>query len=56
MKKPNETATLKEAIALLKLKQAEDLLQLKDQYYYTYESLKPVNLIKKCIWSNGHYI
>ncbi len=46
MKKPNATATLKEAIALLKLKQAEDLLQLKDQYYYTYESLKPVNLIK----------
>jgi hypothetical protein len=47
MKKFNETATLKEAIVVLKLKQAEDLLQLKDQYYHTYESLKPINIIKK---------
>ena len=46
MKKQQETEILKEAIALLKLKQAEDLMQLKDQYYDTYESLKPVNLIK----------
>ena len=47
MKKRNETETLKEAILVLKLKQAEYLLQLKDQYYYTYESLKPINIIKK---------
>ncbi|MFV8355891.1 hypothetical protein ACNQGB_06885 [Flavobacterium sp. XS1P32] len=46
MKKQQETEILKEAIALLKVKQAEDLMQLKDQYYDTYESLKPVNLIK----------
>jgi hypothetical protein len=24
-------------------------MQLKDQYYHTYESLKPVNLIKKML-------
>ena len=47
MKKQNETEALKEAIAILKLKQAEDLVQLKDQYYYTYESLKPINILKK---------
>lgn len=47
MKKQNETEILKEAIALMKLKQAEDLVQLKDQYYYTYESLKPINILKK---------
>lgn len=47
MKNLDETASLKKAITILKLKQAEDLLQLKDQYYYTYESLKPVNIIKK---------
>ena len=46
MKNSNHTETLKEAIEILKLKQAEDLLELKDQYYYTYESLKPVNIIK----------
>ena len=47
MEKRNETETLKEAILVLKLKQAEYFLQLKDQYYYTYESLKPINIIKK---------
>ena len=47
MKKQQETEILKEAIAILKLKQAEDLIQLKDQYYYTYESLKPINIVKK---------
>ncbi|TDD75482.1 hypothetical protein [Flavobacterium caseinilyticum] len=46
MKKINETATLKEAIHLLKLKQANELVILKDQYHYTIESLKPVTLIK----------
>ncbi len=46
MKKQQETEILKEAIAILKLKQAEDLMQLKDQYHNTYESLQPVNLIK----------
>lgn len=46
MKKINESEVLKEAIQLLKLKQANELLQLKDQYHYTIERLKPVTLIK----------
>jgi hypothetical protein len=46
MKKINETETLKEAIHLMKLKQANELMLLKDQYQYTYESLKPLTLIK----------
>ncbi len=46
MKKNNHTETLREAIQLLKQKQVEDLVELKDQYYQTYESLKPVNIIK----------
>ncbi|MFV8441929.1 hypothetical protein [Flavobacterium sp. LB2P44] len=47
MKKINQTQVLKEAIQLLKLKQANELSQLKDQYHDTYESLKPLNIIKK---------
>ena len=46
MKKQQETEIIKEAIVILKLKQAEDLIQLKNQYNLTYESLQPVNLIK----------
>lgn len=46
MKKVNETETLKEAIHLLKLKQSNELMILKDQYHYTIESLKPLTLIK----------
>lgn len=47
MKRTNETETLKEAIQLFKLKQADALFQLKNQYHHTCESLKPLNLIKK---------
>ena len=54
MKKSNHTATLKEAIQLLKLKQDQDLLELKDQYFYTYESLKPANIIKRAIGKMSH--
>ncbi|TDE44428.1 hypothetical protein E0I26_08660 [Flavobacterium rhamnosiphilum] len=46
MKTINETDLLKETIQLLRIKQANELVHLKDQYYYTYESLKPLNLIK----------
>ena len=46
MKKINETQILKETILLMKMKQSEEFLQLKDQYLYTFESLKPLNLIK----------
>ena len=47
MKKINQTDILKETILLMKMKQADELVQLKDQYHYTLESLKPLNLIKK---------
>ena len=46
MKKLNQTDILKETILLMKIKQADELAQLKDQYHYTLESLKPLNLIK----------
>ena len=46
MEKINQTEILKETILLMKMKQAEELVQLKDQYHYTIESLKPLNLIK----------
>ena len=47
MKKINQTVILKETILLMKMKQADELIQLKEQYFYTIESLKPLNLIKK---------
>lgn len=47
MKIYNKTDALDELIVLLKKKQAIELQSLKDQFHYTYESLKPVNLIKK---------
>lgn len=46
MKNINENLELSEKIAFLKNKQAEDFLILKEQYYCTVESLKPINLIK----------
>ena len=47
MKNSNETETLRAAIVLLKEKKALELIQLKDQYHFTYESLQPVNIIKR---------
>ena len=49
MKKSNKTETLKDAIILLKLKQNEDLIVLKNQYHITTEHLKPVNLMKSAL-------
>lgn len=46
MKKKNETDTLNETIILLQNKQAEELKLLKEQFHLTYETLKPINLIK----------
>ena len=54
MKKTNHTGTLKEVIELLKRKQEHELIELKDQYFYTYESLKPANLIKKAFGQMAH--
>jgi hypothetical protein len=42
----NETDKLKKTIQFLKIKQASELASLKEQYQHTYESLKPLNLIK----------
>jgi hypothetical protein len=46
MKKLNKTDALNEAIKLLEAKQAIELKELTNQFSYTYESLKPVNLVK----------
>lgn len=49
MSKPNATDTLRENIRLLEIRQAEEAIQLKQQFRITYESLKPVNLIKSSL-------
>ena len=46
MKKANATDTLNQTIALLENRQKQELKILKAQFEITYESLKPVNLIK----------
>jgi hypothetical protein len=40
---------INESIRLLQQKQALQLIQLKDQFHKTYESLKPLNLIKSTL-------
>jgi hypothetical protein len=42
----NKTEALDEAIALLEIKRMEDLAALKNQLHVSYESLKPVNILK----------
>lgn len=46
MSKKDASASLKEAISLLEIRQAEEGRLLKEQLYVTFERLKPVNLIK----------
>ncbi|CAN5695188.1 hypothetical protein BH11BAC1_BH11BAC1_04900 [soil metagenome] len=46
MSKVNSSDQLAEAIALLEIKRAEELYDLKSQLQITYESLKPVNMLK----------
>ena len=46
MKKRSERDVIIEKINLLKEKQEEDLADLKLQFHTTYESFKPLNLIK----------
>jgi hypothetical protein len=43
-------AELKNAIQLLEVEQAIDARNLKDQFYITYESLKPVNLFRNTLF------
>jgi hypothetical protein len=47
MKNTNQADALKDAIALLESKQAGELQLLRQQFHITYDSLKPMNLIKK---------
>jgi hypothetical protein len=49
MQNINSTAGLKNAIQLLEVKQAANRKQLKEQIYSTYESFKPVNLLKSTL-------
>jgi len=49
MAKENEIEKLHESIRLLEIKQAEEGEILKAQFKVTYESLKPVNLIKNSL-------
>ena len=46
MKKSAESYALDEAIKLLRVKQTQQLGLLRDQFRITYESLKPINLLK----------
>lgn len=47
MKKRNETDVLNEMIFAEEMKCSNDLAELKAQFYVTFESIKPINLIKK---------
>ena len=49
MQKIKTTNDLKAAIQQLEIKQANELILLKDQFNTTYESLKPLNLIKNTL-------
>ena len=45
MENINSTAELREAIQILKAEQANHLQQMREKFYYTRQSLRPVNLI-----------
>ncbi|NHN26909.1 hypothetical protein FIA58_014585 [Flavobacterium jejuense] len=49
MKKVDQNQLLDEKIRLLKKKQLNDFSVLKEQFFVTAESLKPVNIIKETI-------
>lgn len=46
MKKPNPISQLQEKILLLEAKQQNDKVLLKEQFKLSFESLKPLNLVK----------
>ena len=46
MKKINETDLLDQSILSLKIKQSKELDSIKEQLQATYESIKPLNIIK----------
>lgn len=45
----SEKALLREKIALLKIQQAKQLAALKHQFDATYESIKPINILKNTL-------
>jgi len=49
MENISSTADLKEAIQILEAEQAEHLQQLREEFYFTLESLKPANLISSSL-------
>ena len=49
MQKINSIMELKYAIRTLEVEQAEKAVLLKEQFFITYESIKPINLIKNTI-------
>jgi len=46
MKKSSELKALKESINRLQIQRSHELTLLRNQFHLTYESLKPINLIK----------
>jgi hypothetical protein len=49
MNKINSSTELRETILRIEIKQGEDERLLKEEFMRTYESMKPVNIIKKSI-------
>ena len=49
MTRKNQTDALNDAIALMEEKQAHELKLLTEQFKITYESLRPINLIKNTV-------
>jgi hypothetical protein len=49
MEKQNAVDSLKESIRILEIRQDEEGKILKEQFRITYESLKPINLIKNSV-------
>jgi len=49
MEKQNAIGSLKESIRLLEMRQAEEGKVFREQFQITYESLKPVSLIKSSV-------
>jgi hypothetical protein len=54
MEKLTPVDSLRESIRLLEIRQAEEGKILKEQFKITYESLKPVNLIKSSLKDLAH--
>ncbi|MBA4250588.1 MAG: hypothetical protein C0442_02530 [Chlorobiaceae bacterium] len=49
MKQKTSSEDLNDAILMLQKKQSEELLLLRQQFHITFQSLKPINLIKSTL-------